>query len=119
MSLETLTVKMIITTKSYIFATIYTAQYSTRQPKTILTFLEEFPDHISSLLRSSDNILFLGDFNISLNKQENPDTINIQGILDMYEKDQHLHIQTHNLGHTIDQHKTKTTNSVQEIKNKD
>ena len=73
-SFEALTVKLDITTKSYFFSTIYRAPYSIKQLVTMLTFLEEFPDHISPLLRSSKNIIILGDFNIPWNKLENPDT---------------------------------------------
>ena len=70
-------VKLDITTKSYIFSTIYRAPYSTKQPITMLTFLKEFPDHITSLFRSSNNILISGDFNVPCNKPENPDTISM------------------------------------------
>ena len=61
-SFEALTIKLDITTISYIFSTIYRAPYSTKQPVTMQTFLEEFPDHITSLLRSFNNILISGDF---------------------------------------------------------
>ena len=71
-SFEALTVKLDITTKLYIFSTIYRAPYSTRQPVTMLTFLEEFPDHITSLFRSSNNILISGDFNIPWKKPREP-----------------------------------------------
>ena len=53
MSFESLSIILNISTKSYLFSTIYRAPYSKRQPTTMSTFLEEFPDHISSLLRSS------------------------------------------------------------------
>ena len=38
---------------SYFFSTIYRAPYSIKQLVMMLTFLEEFPDHISSLFQSS------------------------------------------------------------------
>ena len=63
-SFEALTVKLDITTKSYIFSTIYRAPYSTQHPVTVLIFLEEFSDHITSLFRNSNNILISEDFNI-------------------------------------------------------
>ena len=63
-SFEALGVKLDITTKSFIFSTIYRAPYSTKQPVTMLTSLEELPDHMSSLFRTSKNVLILGDFNI-------------------------------------------------------
>ena len=84
-SFESITINPNITTKSYLFLTIYRAPYSTKQPVTMLTFLEEFPDHISSLLRSSRNAIILGDFDIHWNKPEHPDTTSMQEILDMYD----------------------------------
>ena len=62
---EALTVKMDITTKSYLSSAIYRVAYSIKQPVTMHTVLEEFHDHISFLFRSSKNIIILGDFNIS------------------------------------------------------
>ena len=94
-SFEALTVNLDITTKSYLFSAIYRAPYSIKQPVTMLTFLEEFPDHISSLLRSSKNIIILGDFNIPWNKPENPNTTSMQEILDMHDLHQHIYIYTH------------------------
>ena len=60
-SFESLTIILNISTKLYLFSTIYRTPYSTKQPTTILTFLEEFPDHISTVLRNSRNINILGD----------------------------------------------------------
>ena len=76
-SFEAITINLNITTKSYLLLTIYRASYSAKQPITMQTFLEDFPDHISSLLRSSNNVnnvIILGDFNIPWNKPEHPDT---------------------------------------------
>ena len=116
---EALTVKLDITTKSYIFATIYTESYSIKQPVTMLTFLEEFPDHITSLLRGSINIFISGDFNIPWNKPENPDTVSMQEILDMHNLNQHIHTQTHKLGNTLDWLIGNTATIIQDITNKD
>ena len=65
-SFESLTINLNISTKSYLFSTSYRTPYSTNQLITMLTFLDEFLDNISDLLRSSRNISILGDFNISL-----------------------------------------------------
>ena len=85
----------------------------------MLTILDEFPDHITSFLRSSDNLFILGDFNIPWNKPEDPDTISIQGILDMCELNQHIYTQTNTLGNTTDWLKGNTTNNFQKITSKD
>ena len=101
-SFESITINLNITTKSYLFLTIYRAPYSAKQSVTMLPFLEEFPDHISSLFRSSRDVIILGDFNIPWNKPEHPDTTSMQEISDMYDLHQHINIQTHKLGNTLD-----------------
>ena len=90
-SFELLTVILNISTKLYLFSTIYRAPYSIKQPTTMLTFLEEFLEHISTLLRNSRNINILGDFNIHWNIVDHPDTISMQEVMDMYDLKQHIH----------------------------
>ena len=85
----------------------------------MLTLLEEFPDHITSLLRSFNNILISGDFNIPWNEQENPDTISMQEILDMHGLNLHIHTQTHKLGNTLNWFISNTATTIQDITNKD
>ena len=85
----------------------------------MLTFLDEFLDHISSLFRSSKNIIILGDFNIPWNKSEHPDTTSMQEILDMHGLHQHIHIQTHKLGNTLDWLISNSPDTIQDITNKD
>ena len=85
----------------------------------MLTFLKEFPDHISSLFISSKNITILGDFNIPWNKPEHLDTTSMQEILDMYNLCQHINIQTHKLGNTLDWLISNSPDTSQDITNKD
>ena len=99
-SFEAITINLNITTKSYLLSTIYRAPYSLKQPVTMLTFLEEFPEHVSSMLRSSKNVIIIGDFNIPWNTPEHPNTISMTEILDMYDLHQHINIQRHKLGNT-------------------
>ena len=119
MSFESLSIILNISTKSYLFSTIYRPPYPKRQPTTMLTFLEEFPDHISSLLRSSGNINILGDFNIPWNIADHPDTISMQEVMDMYDLKQHIHTQMHRLGNTMDWLISNDTNSIMDLTNKD
>ena len=104
MSFESLTIILNISTKSYLFSTIYRSPYSTKQKTTILTFLEEFPDHISTLLRNSRNINILGDFNIPWNIADHPDTISMQEVMGMYDLKQHIHTQMHRQPHQHHRH---------------
>ena len=108
-----------IITKSYLLSTIYRAPYSSKKPVTMQTFLEEFPDHISSLLRSSKNVIILEDFNIPWNKPEHPDTTSMQEILDMYDLHQHINVQTHKLGNTVNWLISNSPETIQDITSKD
>ena len=85
----------------------------------MLTFLYEFLNHISTLLRSSRNISILGDFNISWNISEHPDTTSMQEIMDMHDLKQHIHIQMHNLGNTLDWLISNSPNNILDFTNKD
>ena len=86
---------------------------------TMQTFLEEFPDHISSLLRTSKNVIILGDFNIPWNKPEHPGTTSMQEISDMYDLHQHINIQTHKLGNPLNWLISNSLETIQDITNKD
>ena len=85
----------------------------------MLTFLDEFLDHISTLLRNSRNISILGDFSIPWNVADHPDTINIQEVMDTYDLKQHIHTQMHKLGNTLDWLISNKPNNILDITNKD
>ena len=118
-SFKSLTMNLNISTKPYLFLTIYRTRYSTKQPITMLTFLDEFPDHILNLFRSSRNISILGDFNISWNISEHLDTTRMQEIMDMHDLKQHIYIQTHKLGNTLNWLISNSSNNILDITNKD
>ena len=118
-SFESLTIILNISTKFYLSSTIYRAPYSTKQPTTMLTFLDEFLDHITTLLRNSRNINIIGDFNIPWNIVDHPDTISMQEVMDMYNLKQHIHTQTHKLGNTLDWLISNNPTSILDITNKD
>ena len=118
-SFKSPTLNLNISTKSYLFLTIYRTLYSTKQQTTMLTFLDEFLDHISTLLRSSRNISILGDFNIPWNTSKHPDTTSMQEIMDMHDLKQHIHIQMHRLGNTLAWLISSNPNNILDITNKD
>ena len=118
-SFGSLTINLNISTKSYLFSAIYRTQYSTKQLITMLTFLEEFPDKISSLFRSSKNIIILEDYNIPWNNSDHADTTSMQEILDMHDLKQHIHWQTHKLGNALHWFIRNSPDTIQDITNKD
>ena len=118
-SFEAITINLNITTKSFLLSTIFRAPYSSKQQVTILTFLEEFPEHVSSMLRSSKNVIILGDFNIPWNKPDHPDITSLREILDMYNLHQHINIQTHKLGNTLDWLISNSPDTIHDITGKD
>ena len=85
----------------------------------MLTFLEEFPEHVSSMLKSSKNVIILGDFNIPWNKPKHPDTTSLREIFDMYDLHQHINIQTHRPGNTLDWLISNSPDTIQDITGKD
>ena len=118
-SFESLTINLNISTKSYLFSTIYRAPCSIKQLITMQTFLDEFPDHISNLLRSSRNISILEDFNILWNISEHLDPISMQEIMDMHDLKQYIHLQTQKIGNTLDWLICNSPNNIMDITNKD
>ena len=118
-SFELLTIILNVSTKSYLFLTIYRTPYSTKQPITMLTFLDEFPDHISTLLRNSRNMNILGDFNIPWNIADHPDTISMQEVMDMHDLKEHIHTQMHKLGNTLDWLISNNPTSILDITSRD
>ena len=118
-SFKSLTINLNISTKSYLFLTIYRIPYSIKQLITMQTFLDEFLDHISDLLRSSRNISILGDFNIPWNISEHLDTTSMQEIMDMHDLKQYIYLQTHKLGNTLDWLISNSPNNIMNITNND
>ena len=60
-----------------------------------------------------------GDFNIPWNITEHPDTTSMQEIMDMHDLKQHIHIQMHKLGNTLDWFISNSPNNIIDITNKD
>ena len=62
---------------------------------TNITFIDEFPDHMSYLLCQTDNPVIVGDVNIPWNKTDNLDTISLYEILGLCNLEQHVSTPTH------------------------
>ena len=58
--------------------------YSTNHKTPMTTFLSEFPDHITRLIQTCNEPIFLGDIKIPCNKPNHIDTISMTEILDLF-----------------------------------
>ena len=91
-----------VKSKLHWISTIYRPSYSNRHPIPTSTFIDGFPDHVSHLLCQTDNPIIVGDINIPWNKIDNPDTISLTEILELYNLKQHVASPTHKQGNIID-----------------
>ena len=103
MSLECLTIKLMVKSELNWISIIYRPPYSNRHPIQTCTFIDEFPDHLSHLLCQTDNPIIAGYINIPWNKLDNLDSISLYEILELYNLEQYVSAPTHKWGNTIDQ----------------
>ena len=101
-SFESLTVQVSIKSKTNIFSLIYRPPSSTKNITPIRVFLDEFSEHITTLLQQEEDPIILGDINISWNKEDNMDRESLVEIMSLYNLKQHVDIQTHKQGNTLD-----------------
>lgn len=81
---------------------IYHPPYSSNNPITPTTFIDQFSQFIPNILTEKDNVMILGDFNLHMDT-EDPDPMVFSDILDAMGLTPHVHIPTHKAGHTLDQ----------------
>ena len=101
-SFESLIVQLNIKSKTNIFSLIYRPPSSTKNRTPIRIFLDEFSEHITTLLQQDDGPIILGDINIPWNKEDNIDRESLVEIMSLYNLKQHVDIQTHKQGNTLD-----------------
>ena len=101
-SFESLTVQVSIKSKTNIFSLIYRPPSSTKNGMPIRVFLDEFSEHITTLLQQDEDPIILGDINIPWNKEDNMDRESLVKIMSLYNLKQHVDIQTHKQGNTLD-----------------
>ena len=65
-------------------------------------FLDEFSEHITTILQQENDPIILGDINIPWNKEDNMDRESLVEIMGLYNLKQHVDIQTHKQGNTLD-----------------
>ena len=93
---------------------IYRPLYSTANPQTIASFLDEFTNLLPDQLVENDNVLILGDFNIHINDQTDEDAGIFTDTMEALELSQHVEHPTHRLGNTLDLIFTETNGNTQQ-----
>ena len=101
-SFDSLTVQCNIKSKTKLFSLSYRPPSSTKNGTQIRIFLNEFSEHITTLLQQNDNPIILGDINIPWNREDYIDRERLLEIMDLYNLKQHVLIQTHKQGNTLD-----------------
>ena len=65
-------------------------------------FIEQFHDYMDSQVSSSGKLIVLGDFNLHFDKPDDIYANQMRDILYSFSLNQHVHMPTHKLGHTLD-----------------
>ena len=94
-SFDSLTVQWNIKSKTKLFSLIYRPPSSTKNGTPIRIFLDEFSEHITTLLQLNGDPIILGDINIPWDKEDNIDRESLLEIMDLYSLKQNVLIQTH------------------------
>ena len=80
---------------------IYRPPYSSRNQHTIQAFLNEFTEWIGDHIMDDENLIFTGDFNIHINKND-PDAQTFIDITKALGLTQNISFETHRAGNTLD-----------------
>lgn len=81
---------------------IYRPPYSQSHPVTVSSFLSEFEEYLEKTLTEHKDPIIMGDFNIHINKLDDPNTKTFNHILSACGLQQHVQSPTHNSGNTLD-----------------
>ncbi|KAJ8039461.1 hypothetical protein HOLleu_17189 [Holothuria leucospilota] len=81
---------------------LYRPPYSAQHPVSIYTFVSEFADFANELFLTANRCLFMGDFNIQINRDLEPSTIAFVDVLNTLSLNQLVIGPTHVSGNTLD-----------------
>ena len=89
-----------IESKANLFSLMYRSTSSTKHLMPMRIFLDELPEHITTLL-TENNPIILGDINIPWNKEDGIDRESLPEIMDLYNLKQYVLFQTQKQGNTL------------------
>ena len=86
--------------------------YSRPPSGNMSVFLTEFSSFLESVIHSKGRLLIVGDFNIHVDASDNVHSLKFLDLLHSLGLRQHVNVQTHNKGHTLDLIITRETDSL-------
>ena len=101
-SMQVLELALTIFSKTYFFIVIYRSESAPYHRYTMSTFFKEFSELLAHYNHKNNEVIITGDFNIHVNKPNNPDTSKFLNILDTFNLVQHIQEPTHEHGNTLD-----------------
>ena len=82
--------------------TLYHSPYSVIYPITSAVLIDEFTNWIINILVDNKNVTLMGDFNIHINNEDNPEAVILAGTLQALGFQCHTSFPTHKHGNTLD-----------------
>ena len=65
-------------------------------------FIQQFNDYITCVLASSEETIFLGDFNLHVHKPDDFYSVAFRELCETFDLEQHVRGPTHEQGNTLD-----------------
>ncbi len=100
--MEFMEVMLTVWSKKVSLVTIYCPEASQKNKHTMGDFYKEFSMLMSHYNIIKDEVIIWGDFNIHVNKPDDPNTRKFMDILSQFNLVQHINEPTHKLGNTLD-----------------
>ncbi len=101
-TMEFMEVMMTVWTKKVCLVTIYCPEHSENNRYTMGDFYKEFSKHMSHYNTIKDVVIICGDFNIHVNKTEDPNSKKFMAVISRFNLTRHVNEPTHRLGNTLD-----------------
>ena len=101
-SMQVLELTLTIFSKKYVLVVIYRSESSAKHKYSMSTFFKEFSELMAHYNTMKHEVIITGDFNIHMNKPNNPHTRKLNTILNTFNLKQHINEATHKHGNTID-----------------
>ena len=108
--------KLTVQSTSITIIAVYHPLYSEKKPITNAMFIDDIPEFLTEALSQHQNIILAGDFNIHINKQEDPEANILMDTMTALGLQQHTNFITHHSGNTFDLIFTETINKAKGTK---